>query len=104
MGAEVDQQVHLGEFTCSLDMLGKLLGLSDHAVIHHIEMTPMAILGVPSCRIVVEDQDLPPVSAGVEISRVAPYFTVRDTTYRKFNGWKGISRAAGALEPIEAGL
>lgn len=89
MGAEIEQEAHVGEFTCDLEVLGRILGLPETGAIHHIEMTPMAILGVPSVRIVVEDPaNLPPIKMGQEVSRISPRYILRDKTFRQFGGWK----------------
>ena len=102
MGTKVNEELRVGEFTCDLQVLRRIMGLPETAVIHHIEMLPYAILGTQSVRIVVEDNEsnLPPIVQGQEISRVTPGFQLRDKTFRLFQGWK-IDAIGEAPTPLD---
>lgn len=87
MSVEIEV-AHVGQFVCSLEMLGRLLGLPQGVSIRDIEPTRNGVYGQPAVRIVVEDEEeLPAVEAGEEIPGIAPQFNLGGTTYREFKGW-----------------
>ncbi len=80
---------HVGQFVCSLEALGKLIGLPGHIQIRDVSSVPYAVHGEQAVRIVVEDTvDLPEVQPGVEITNIKPQFKLAGDTYREFHGWQ----------------
>lgn len=80
---------HVGQFVCSLEALGKLMGLPDHIQIRDVTSVPYAMHGEQAVRIVVEDTvDLPEVQIGDEITNIKPSFKLGSDTYREFRGWQ----------------
>lgn len=82
------ENTNLGQFTCSLEMFGQLLGLPPTTKIRHIEMCPYGMVGKQSVRVVVEDPETIPASdEGMEILNVSPKFRLNGKDHRQFLGW-----------------